>query len=81
MLFDKKLTREDRVDILESALTDIDRAMAALDECAEYREFSYDLAGIANDLQEELDQLNAEAEREYAEMIADMTREYWGAVL
>ena len=77
----KKISREDRMEILESALTDIDRAIGALDEDREYREFTYDLAGIANDLQDMLEQLRDEEEREHEEIMRSMERDYWKAVL
>lgn len=77
----KRLSREDRMDILESAITDIDRAMSALDEDAHYREHTYDLAGIANDLQDMLDQLREEEEAEHKQIMASMTRDYWRSVL
>ena len=77
----KRLSLEDRMDILESAMTDIDRAIGALDEDREYREFTYDLAGIANDLQEILEKLRDEEEQEHKEIEQTAVRDYWKAVL
>jgi hypothetical protein len=76
-----KLTIEDKQEALENALTALDDATDALKdmpECEAVRDVIFEM--ISN-LQEQLDEVNADAERAYADMIRDMTRDYWRAVL
>lgn len=80
-VFNNKFTREDRIETLESALDDLSRAMDSLESIKDYSGYADDLLEIFNDVQGELEELQKEAQREYTEMVASMTRDYWKAVL
>lgn len=80
-VINNKFTREDRIETLESALDDLSRAMDSLESIKDYAGYADDLLDIFNDLQGELEELQKEAQREYTEMVASMTRDYWKAVL
>ena len=76
-----KLTREDCIEALEAALSSLDDALSELKNLPECSGAADDICEISGGLQEQLDELKAEAEREYAEMMAEATRDYWRAVI
>lgn len=73
--------REEIFERLESAKSLIEDAIEELKGVRETDGVSDDLLEIVNTIGEELEQIEAEREEEYAEMMASMTRDYWKAVI
>lgn len=77
----KTIDRDDLFDALEAAKGYLEDAVAELNGIDEYSGTCDDILETANIIGEAMDEISAEREREYAEMIRDMTRDYWKAVL
>lgn len=76
-----KIDRDDLFDALEAAASSLDDAVSELRDIDEYSDVCDAILELLNGLNLALDEISAEREREYAEMMREATRDYWKAVL
>lgn len=77
----KATDRDNLYDALESARGYLEDAAQELADIPEQSGTADDILEIVNVIGEAMDEIDAERSREYAEMMAEATRDYWKAVL
>lgn len=75
------MTREEIFEALESARSLLEDAAAELQGIKIVEGVRTDIFELMTTIGDEMDEINAERQEEYAEMLASMTRDYWKAVV